>query len=294
MQIELVETFLDLCDTRSFNRTADRLGVTQSAVSGRVAALEKAVGARLFNRSRSGTELTTEGLRFEPHARALRHGWMEALHATRLPGTGAAALRIGIQHDLIDDRFPRLIARFRETLNDTALFFEADYSVQMCSDLISGAADLGILFSPRAHPDLYFETVGEISYHMVSSTASRLGDVPPETYILAKYSTAFSATHAALHPGLSFVSLSIGQSAAMSSMLGSLGGSAYVLRQSADALVGTGRFKPVGDAPPITQTVFCGLHMRNRHRSAYRHFVTLLREHFAMPGAARPRLGRRA
>ncbi|MGR3711069.1 MAG: LysR family transcriptional regulator, partial [Alterinioella nitratireducens] len=36
MQIELVETFLDLCDTRSFNRTADRLGVTQSTVSGRI------------------------------------------------------------------------------------------------------------------------------------------------------------------------------------------------------------------------------------------------------------------
>jgi DNA-binding transcriptional LysR family regulator len=294
MQIELVETFLDLCDTRSFNRTAERLGVTQSAVSGRVAALEKAIGARLFNRSRSGTELTTEGLRFEPHARALRHGWMEALHATRLPGTGAAALRIGIQHDLIDDRFPSLIGRFRETLNDTALFFEADYSVQMCSDLITGTADLGILFSPRAHPDLYFETVGEITYQMVSSTTDRLAEVPPETYILAKYSTAFSATHAALHPGLSFVSLSIGQSAAMTSMLGSLGGSAYVLRQNAGALLETGRFKPVIDAPQITQTVFCGLHMRNRHRSTFRHLVMLLREHFSMPDLTRTRRTRRA
>ncbi|MCU0832354.1 MAG: LysR family transcriptional regulator [Rhizobiaceae bacterium] len=283
MQMELVETFLDLCDTRNFNRTAERLGVTQSAVSGRVAALEKAVGARLFNRSRSGTELTTEGLRFEPHARALRHGWMEALNATRLPGTGAAALRIGIQHDLVDDRFPALIGRFRETLNDTALFFEADYSVQMCSDLIAGAADLGILFSPRAHPDLYFETVGEVAYHMVSSTAERLSAVSADSYILAKYSPAFSATHAALHPGLSFVSLSIGQSAAMSSMLGSLGGSAYVLRQNAEALVATGRFRPVADAAAITQTVFCGLHMRNRHRGAFRHLVGLLREHFAMP-----------
>jgi LysR family transcriptional regulator, flagellar master operon regulator len=292
MHIELVETFLDLCDTRSFNRTAERLGVTQSAVSGRVAALEKAVGARLFNRSRSGTELTTEGLRFEPHARALRHGWSEALHATRLPGTGAAALRIGIQHDLADDRFPLLIGRFRESLRDAALLFEADYSVQMCSDLVTGAADLGILFSPRAHPDLYFETVGEISYHMVSSEAEAIGAVRPETYILAKYSPAFSSTHAALHPGLSVVSLSIGQSAALSSMLGSLGGTAYLRRQDAETLAASGRFRFVADAPPITQTVFGSMHMRNRHRGAFRHLIAILRDHFQMPGSVKMRGGK--
>ena len=61
MQTELIETFLDLCETRSFNRTAERLGIMQSTVSGRIRALEAAVGRRLFTRSRAGTELTTEG-----------------------------------------------------------------------------------------------------------------------------------------------------------------------------------------------------------------------------------------
>ena len=46
MQIELIETFLDLLETRSFNRTAERLGVTQSTVSGRVRALERMLGRR--------------------------------------------------------------------------------------------------------------------------------------------------------------------------------------------------------------------------------------------------------
>ena len=32
MQIELLDTFLDLVETRSFHRTADRLGVTVAAV----------------------------------------------------------------------------------------------------------------------------------------------------------------------------------------------------------------------------------------------------------------------
>ena len=72
MQIDLLDTFLDLLETRSFHRTAERLGVSQSTVSGRVRALEEALGVRVFDRSRAGVQLTTEGLRFEPHARALR------------------------------------------------------------------------------------------------------------------------------------------------------------------------------------------------------------------------------
>ena len=63
MQIELLETFLDLVQSRSFHRTAERLEVTQSTISARVQALESALGARLFNRSRAGTDLTIEGQR---------------------------------------------------------------------------------------------------------------------------------------------------------------------------------------------------------------------------------------
>ena len=62
MQIELIDTFLDLCDTRSFNRTAEKLGVTQSTVSGRIRALEALLERTLFTRSRAGTELTLKQL----------------------------------------------------------------------------------------------------------------------------------------------------------------------------------------------------------------------------------------
>lgn len=169
MQIELIETFLDLCTTRSFNRTADRLGITQSTVSGRIRSLEATLGHRLFIRSRSGTELTTEGLRFAPHARALLHGWTEARHAIGEAGSGAVTMRIGIQHDLVGIHFSELIKDFRAALPGTSFLFEADYSAQMSTDLTTGVEDVAILFSPRFHPDLYFETIGEVAYVMVST-----------------------------------------------------------------------------------------------------------------------------
>ena len=79
MQIDLLDTFLDLAETRSFHRTAERLRITQSTVSARVSALEQAVGPTpLRPLPRRDTTLTPEGKRFEPHARALRHEWNEA------------------------------------------------------------------------------------------------------------------------------------------------------------------------------------------------------------------------
>jgi DNA-binding transcriptional LysR family regulator len=183
MNIEQIETFLDLCDTRSFNRTADRLGVTQSTISGRVRALENALNCRLLERSRAGTDLTTEGLRFEPHARAMRLAWRAGVQDAHGAGSAARTARIGIQHDLLGDSVAGWVTVLQGAMPQTALYVEADYSAQMCSDVASGASDLAILYTPKPHPDLHFETLGEIAYVMVSTEAEDIADVRAETYI---------------------------------------------------------------------------------------------------------------
>lgn len=281
MQIELIETFLDLCETKSFNQTAERMGVTQSTVSGRVKSLESAMGVRLFKRSRSGTALTTEGLRFEPHARSLRHSWVTALNATRDTALGGVTMRIGLQHDLVGIEISQLISRFRGVLPSTAFLFEADYSSQMCSDLISGAQDIAVLYSPKTQPDLYFERLGDVSYVMVSTDADSVAAVNRDTYIFANYAPAFAHAHAALLPELTHVSLSIGQNAAMVDLLTSLSGTAYVLQHSAETLAANGTCVPVRDAPVISQPVFAGLNIRNRHRASYRKLLGILRDQYA-------------
>ncbi|HPE24819.1 LysR family transcriptional regulator [Albidovulum sp.] len=283
MQIELIETFLDLCETRSFNRTAERLGVTQSTISGRVKALEGALGQRLFIRSRAGTALTLQGMRFEPHARSLRLGWAEARHAISQSGGRAATVRIGIQHDLVGSHFSDLIGAFRAAFPDTSFFFEADYSAQMCADLTTGVEDLAIVFSPRFHPDLYFEPVGEIIYDMVSTEVERLEEVRRETYILPHFSDAMPHAHAALHPTLATAPLSIGQNAAMVSLMRTMGGTAYVLRDTAATLISDGVCRQVIDAQPIPQAVFLAVNQRQRHRPLQRRLFQILREHFRAP-----------
>lgn len=281
MQIELIETFLDLCETRSFNKTAENIGVTQSTVSSRVQALEKALEARVFQRSRSGTELTTQGLKFEPHARRLLRNWREALRVTSAKASVATNLRIGIQQDLATSHIGNWVQEFRSLFPDTMLYIEADYSAQMCRDLLTGMLDLSILFSPQPHPDLHFEKLGEVQCRMVSSDCEHISEVELDRYILSNISRAFEVTHSMLVPSLSFAPISSGQDAVVSGLLTGVGGTAYLLEESARQLIRAGICKAVKKAPVIEQSIYAAVHLRNRHRSSHKRLVKLLHHHIS-------------
>lgn len=264
MQIELFDTFLDLAETRGFHRTALRLGVTQSTVSARVAALEEAVGSRLFHRSRAGTELTPEGRRFEPHARALRHEWNEARRRIRLPQGTGELVRLGIQNDLAALYLGDWVAEFRAALPETAFYIEPDYSNQMCTDLLTGLLDFAVMFSPSPHPDLHFESVGDVPYRMVSAEAARLAEVSAERFVFSHFSPAFEQLHRQMTPHLAAAPVSVGQSGAVVSVLEAMGGAGYVPARTAAGMVASGRFRLVTDAPVLRQPVYAALHIRSR------------------------------
>jgi DNA-binding transcriptional LysR family regulator len=71
LDLGAVRTFLAVVDDGRFTEAADRLGMTQQAVSKRIARLESDLGVPLLNRSRAGASLTEDGAAFLPHARAL-------------------------------------------------------------------------------------------------------------------------------------------------------------------------------------------------------------------------------
>jgi LysR family transcriptional regulator, flagellar master operon regulator len=275
MQPDLLETFLDLVETRSFNRTAERLGLTQSTVSARVQALETTLGTRLFSRSRAGTELTTDGLRFEPHARSLRHAWAEAQRSVAPSGIAAFTLRVGIQNDLAAGRIGDWVSEFRRTLPETAFYIEPDYSTQMCADLATGTLDFAVLYSPRHLPDLHFTSIGSVTYRLISSDTDRRADLTPDRYIRASYAPAFNATHRQLLPDMTEAPLASGQNTTVAGLLSSLGGSAFVLEETAAALAPVG-FRRVADVPPIAQPVFAATHLRHRTSALHRRLLKIV------------------
>jgi LysR family transcriptional regulator, flagellar master operon regulator len=290
MQIDLLDTFLDLAETRSFHRTAERLRVTQSTVSARVSALEQSVGSRLFHRSRAGTDLTPEGKRFEPHARMLRHEWNEARRRIQIPQGAAQLLRLGIQNDLAAVHLGDWVAEFRAALPETGFYIEPDYSNQMCNDLLTGILDFAVMFSPKPHPDLHFDSVGDVTYRMVSTEAAELAAIRPDRFVFAHFSPALAEMHRQLTPALAAAPVSVGQSGSVVSLLRAMGGSGYVLGKSAETLIAGGGFCAVRDAPELRQPVFAAVHIRNRTLPLHRKLTQLVARNFGRTRATEPTL----
>ena len=93
MDLEVVRTFVAIAEAGQFQVAAVDLSITQQAVSKRMAALERDLGVRLFNRTPRGAELTIDGQAFLPHARELLRVAERAVASVR---TGRRPLRVDV------------------------------------------------------------------------------------------------------------------------------------------------------------------------------------------------------
>ncbi|TDX85053.1 DNA-binding transcriptional LysR family regulator [Neorhizobium sp. R1-B] len=276
MQFELIETFLDLMETRSFNRTAERLNITQSTVSHRVNALEATFRRKLFVRGKGGTVPTVAGMRLLDHAKALQQQWHEAARAVEAAGAYERAMRIGIQHDVAEMFAGRFLRAVREELQGMSIYLEADYSNQMNRDLGAGDLDLAVLYTPHHLPDLHYERLGEISYILVSTQATTLSNIRQQDYIYANYSPAFDRAHRLALPQFSASPLSTGRNLMIAELITTLGGAAYVTRATAEDLVKKEVAQIVSDAPVIAQTAYAATNVRSRHSHQHRRLIATL------------------
>src|SRR5205809_158955 len=102
MDINLARTFLTVAETGSFIEAAHKLNITQSTVSARIKGLEDLLGRPLFERSKSGAELTAAGEQFRKHALALVRVWQRAQLEVGLSDQHSDHLAVGAPISLWD------------------------------------------------------------------------------------------------------------------------------------------------------------------------------------------------
>lgn len=102
MNLRFVEAFYWAVTLKSVTRAAERLFVTQSALSSRIAALETELGALLLDRRDKQFRLTTAGVRFARHAERLLNLQREIRAELGSTATvRAAALRVGANESVL-------------------------------------------------------------------------------------------------------------------------------------------------------------------------------------------------
>ena len=137
-----VEAFLSIAQHRSFRRAAGELGVTPSAISQAVRALEARIGAALFIRTTRSVGLTEAGERFLSRAKPAFEELVAASEVARELGQRPAGLlRISVPRAVVPTLLEPLIASFCQAYPEIELEIAASAELV---DLAAGGFDAGI------------------------------------------------------------------------------------------------------------------------------------------------------
>ncbi len=199
MDIQLIRTFLEIVAAGSFLQAAERLYVTQSAVSLRVRRLEEGLGRKVFIRGKSGIELTPAGLRFERHARLLAKIWEEAKYDVSLPSDYEDLLSIGCQYSLWPKLGGRWLRRLEVAEPKVAFRVETARPEHLMHLLIQGVIDIGILYTPQMRPGLGIDLLMEDTLILVS-TDPKHGQDLDDRYVFIDWGPEFATAHAFQYP----------------------------------------------------------------------------------------------
>lgn len=276
MQLDHIETFLDIIESRNFNRTADRLGVTQSTVSSRIKNLENAIGSELFLRGRAGAEPTAAGRRFEAYARAMLSTWSQARHDVRAFNRFEGTLRVAAQVGMTRSVLPGWVETLCQVLPQSSIHVESDYSNQMVTDLSMGNLDIAVLYAPRYLPEIQYEHLMVEEYVMVSTTAKTVSEVNPQTYIRPGYTVVLEKSHSEALPDLAICRLSMGSETLAEAMLRRTGGSCYMRSDDARRFTAERASFIVEDAPTLYQPVHTAILARRKHEPIIRRGIRAL------------------
>jgi DNA-binding transcriptional LysR family regulator len=139
VDVEALRTFVAVAEAGQFQAAADELGVSQQAVSKRIAALERHIEATLLVRTPRGSRLSLDGQVFLPHAKKVLAAMAQAEQAVR---PGSRPLRV----DVLNRRIAPAQAVYRFYRSDPevdldAITLSTENAVQAAQAVLDGTID---------------------------------------------------------------------------------------------------------------------------------------------------------
>ncbi|MCU0905444.1 MAG: LysR family transcriptional regulator [Tabrizicola sp.] len=138
-----IEVFVAAAEEGSISAAARRLGVSPSAISQQLSALEAALGAVLLDRSGRPVQVTPAGAMFRRHAQVILNAASEARAELAMADlSGLTTLRIGVIEDFDSDVTPRLLSALAADLKGCRFLLETGASHRLMDQLEARALDI--------------------------------------------------------------------------------------------------------------------------------------------------------
>lgn len=147
--LDSLQLLIEVAETGSLGRAAQRHGLSQPAVSARVQAMERLVGFPLLSRGARGSTLTPAGALLVEWTRDVL-GAAEVLEAGigSLRDERATRLRVAASLTVAEHLLPGWLVRLAATHPGTAVSLTATNSAEVAAKVLAGAADVGFIEGP--------------------------------------------------------------------------------------------------------------------------------------------------
>ena len=153
-----LNVFLSIAAHLSFSRAAVELGLSPSALSHALRALEERLGVRLFNRTTRSVALTEAGERLYSRIKPAFRDIDDALEdLNQFRDTPSGTLRINAGRAAAQLVLLPLASRFLEAYPDVTLEISADDALV---DVVSSGYDAGVRFGERLEADMVSLPIG--------------------------------------------------------------------------------------------------------------------------------------
>ncbi|MFJ4774477.1 LysR family transcriptional regulator [Streptomyces uncialis] len=160
MQLQQLHYFVTVAETRHFTRAAELAHVAQPSLSQQIRALERELGADLFQRARGNITLTDAGEALLPLARRILADADTARQEVQeLAQLRRGRVRLGATPSLCTGLLPDVLRAFHDHYPGIRLHIEESGSHDLVRELARGALDLALVVLPLPSPSPALTTV---------------------------------------------------------------------------------------------------------------------------------------
>ncbi len=152
MDLQLLETFLDLAETKNFTMTAKRLKKSQAAISLQINRLEEMLGKFLFDRDNRNVNLSQDGEILVNYAKQILNMHQELLYRfSALPIEGSISL--GAPEDFTTLVLPEILSLFSKQYPKIILNVISKASSCLVDDFRADKLEMAIIHQAAASPE---------------------------------------------------------------------------------------------------------------------------------------------
>ena len=155
MELKQLEAFVSVAEAGSFSDAARRMFLTQPTVSTHIAALEKELGVKLFERTTKSLSLTRDGrrlLEIASHMLELRD-----LMKEYSLGTGEKTIRIGASTIPSGYLLPKVTGKFLKKAKGMSVTVKYGNSLEIEEMVCDGKVGFGVIGKESTRPELSSE-----------------------------------------------------------------------------------------------------------------------------------------